>query len=88
VLEDQSIVLQEKMAHCDRPRHDFNKALEAAIAFLEQPLNLWRSPRFEDKRAVLRFAFGERLVYFRGQGFRVPKLARAFGTAVTPSPGS
>ena len=68
---------EEKVANCGRPLKDFDATFRTALDFLANPWQLWVSDRLEDKRAVLKLAFAERLAYVRNQGFR---------TAVTSSP--
>ena len=76
-LEAEKVELCEKFASCGRPLKDFDETFRTACEFLANPCKLWLSDRIEDKRAVLKLAFAERLAYVRGEGFR---------TAVTSSP--
>ncbi len=77
-LEQQKIVLAEKMAKSGRPARSFDETLRTAFEFLASPWNLWSSERLEDKRAVLKLAFSDRLTYVRNEGFRTPNMALPF----------
>jgi site-specific DNA recombinase len=77
-LESRRLLLEEKVATEGRPLRSFNDTLRTAFEFLGNPWKLWASGRFEDKRAVLRLAFAERLIYRRGSGFRTADLALPF----------
>ncbi|QQG35157.1 MAG: recombinase family protein [Micavibrio aeruginosavorus] len=77
-LEDQKIVLAEKIAKSGRPVRSFDETLRTAFEFLANPWNLWASDRLEDKRAVLKLAFADRLTYVRNEGFRTPNLSLPF----------
>ena len=61
-LEEEKIVLREKASKLARPASSFDDTLRTAMAFLSNPWNLWDSERLEDRRAVLKLAFAERLV--------------------------
>lgn len=76
-LEDEKLVLKERIANCGRALPPFDDTFRTALDFLENPQKLWVSERYEDKRAVLKLTFAEHLTYARGDGFR---------TALTTSP--
>ena len=76
-LEEQKIVLNEKIQKCGRPLQSFDETFRTAFGFLSNPCNLWHSDRLEDKRTVLKLVFAQRLPYDRKEGFR---------TAVTSCP--
>ena len=78
-MEAEKAELAERRANCGRPLKSFDDTFRTAMAFLANPCNLWQSDRIEDKRAVLKLTFAERLAYCRNEGFR---------TAVTSSPFS
>ena len=78
-MEAEKAELAEKVASCGRPLKSFDETFRTAMQFLANPCYLWQSDRIEDKRAVLKLTFSERLAYTRGEGFR---------TAVTSSPFS
>lgn len=77
-LEEQKALVAEKIAHCGHPLRNFDETLQTSLAFLANPWNHWVSPRFEDKKAVLRLAFDENLAYVRGEGFQTPNLSLPF----------
>ena len=68
----------ERIANCGRPLRDFDETLRTALDFLANPWNLWASERLEDKRAVLKLTFADRLAYVRNEGFRTANLALPF----------
>ena len=60
------------------PLKSFDETLRTALDFLGNPQKLWVSERLEDKRAVLKLAFADRLAYARNEGFRTANLALPF----------
>lgn len=60
-VEEQKLLLQEKLANCARPASNFDDALRTALDFLANPWNLWQSERLEDRRTVFKLTFSERL---------------------------
>lgn len=77
-LEEEKIVLDEKIAQCGRPLQSFDETFRTAFSFLSNPHQLWVSDRLEHKRAVLKLAFSERLHYCRNEGFRTPEKSLPF----------
>ena len=77
-LEEEKVLLAEKGENVGRPQKSFDETLRTAFDFLSSPWNLWASPRFEDKRTVLKLAFSDRLAYVRNEGFRTANLALPF----------
>jgi site-specific DNA recombinase len=77
-IEEEKIVLSEKMDACGRPTRNFDETLRTALEFLASPWNLWVSDRLEDKRAVHKLTFADRLAYVRNEGFRTANLALPF----------
>ncbi len=77
-LEQEKIVLQEKMAAAPVPKTSFDRTLRTALTFLSNPWILWRSERLEDRRTVLKLAFAEPLKYQRERGFRTANLTLPF----------
>lgn len=77
-LEEEKLLIAEKTTNCTTPKRPFEASLRTALEFLENPCKLWASERFEDKRAVLKLAFVDRLTYVRGEGFRTAKTSLPF----------
>ncbi len=77
-LEAQKALLSERIASCGQPRASFAETYRTACAFLANPWKLWTSGRLEDRRAVLRLAFGDRLSYARNEGYRTAKISLPF----------
>lgn len=71
-------VLNEKIANCGRPQRSYDETFRTAMDFLGSPWKLWESSRLEDKRAVLKLAFEDNLVFDRFHGFRTPDLSIPF----------
>ena len=77
-LENQKIVLKEKIESSGRPLKTFDDALRTAIEFLANPWKLWDSGELEHRRMVLKLAFGQPLAYVRNEGFRTANFAWPF----------
>jgi site-specific DNA recombinase len=77
-LEQQRLVIKDRIANSVAPKSTFDETVRTALEFLANPWNLWKSGRLEDRRAVLKLAFAERLRYARGEGFRTTKLSLPF----------
>lgn len=77
-LEDEKLLIREKMATAKRPAASFDKTLRTALDFLANPWKLWKSDRLEDKQTVLKLAFADRLRYTRKRGFRTADLSMPF----------
>jgi site-specific DNA recombinase len=77
-LEAQKALAQEKIANCGRPLASFDETYRTAFDFLANPWKLWRSPRIEDRRAVLKLVFAEKLPYVRNEGYRTAKISMPF----------
>jgi len=57
--------LKEKIAFCGKPVRSFDEIYRTAMEFLAKPHKLWRSERLEDKMAVLKLKFSDRLAYMQ-----------------------
>jgi site-specific DNA recombinase len=77
-LEAQKALLSERIAACGRPMQSFDETYRTAFHFLANPWKLWRSDRLEDRRAVLKLVFAEKLAYARNEGYRTPKISLPF----------
>ena len=77
-LEKDKLVIAEKIAACGRPVRSFDETVRTALDFLSNPWKLWASGRLEDRRAVLKLAFADRLVYSRNEGVRTAKTTLPF----------
>ncbi len=60
-LEAQKTLMEEKIASCGRPLASVGGTYRTAFDFLANPCKLWHSPRIEDRRAVLKLVFTEKL---------------------------
>ena len=77
-LENQKILLKEKIMSSGRPMKSFDDSLRTALEFLANPWKLWDSGELEHRRMVLKLAFGKPLAYVRNEGFRTANLAWPF----------
>ncbi|GJL61335.1 MAG: hypothetical protein NPIRA03_41920 [Nitrospirales bacterium] len=77
-LQEQKLMLREKIKHCGRPLQSFDESFRTAFDFLGNPYKLWGSGRLEDQRMVLRLAFSEKLPYDRNGGYRTAQTALPF----------
>jgi two-component system, OmpR family, response regulator len=66
------------MAGGGKPMKSFGETYRTAFGFLSSPCNIWKSDRIEDRRAVLKLAFADRLPYVRGEGYRTAKISMLF----------
>ncbi|ODT48574.1 hypothetical protein [Devosia sp. 63-57] len=60
-LESQKAMLADKIANSGKPIRSFSETYRTAFDFLANPSKLWHSPRIEDRRAVLKLVFAEKL---------------------------
>lgn len=77
-LETQKAVMRERLASCGKPLKSFGETYRTAFSFLANPCKLWISERIEDRRAVLKLVFADRLAYVRGEGYRTAKISSPF----------
>jgi len=77
-MGDQKTFLAEKIQNCGKPIAPFDQVYRTAFEFLANPSKLWASERFEDKRAVLKLVFAQRLPYTRNEGYRAAKTSLPF----------
>ncbi len=77
-LEENRIEVKEKIVSCGRPVRGFDEMYRTAMDFLASPYKLWASDRLEDKRAVLKLTFADRLAYVRNEGYRTAKTTLPF----------
>lgn len=80
-LELQKIALFQEIAenelHLRRLDTPPQSRLRTALQFIANPCLLWKSSRLEDKKSVLKLAFGGRLAYFDGK-FRTADISFIF----------
>ena len=77
-LEEEKIILDEKIAKCGRPLASFDETFRTALSFLSNPQKLWTSDRLEYKRIVLKLAFSEPIQYCKNEGYRTPEKSLPF----------
>jgi hypothetical protein len=77
-LEEEKIVLRERIAKSSRPASNFDNTLRTALDFLASPWNLWSSNSLDNRRTVLKLVFAQRLEYARNEGFRTANLSLPF----------
>jgi site-specific DNA recombinase len=84
-LEEDKFEIKERMGKAAHPMSSFDDTLRTALEFLANPWNVWAQGRFEDRRAVLKLTFAERLTYARNEGFRTCKFSLPFNVMGTIS---
>ena len=77
-LEIHRAETQDKIANCGRPVIGFDTMYRTAIGFLSDPYKLWENNDLASRRAVLKLAFAEDLVYSRDRSYRTATLALPF----------
>ncbi len=77
-LEEEKLLLNERIASAGRPAKSFEETLRTALSFLSSPWNIWSSGHLEKRRTVLKLAFADRLRYARNEGFRTANLSLPF----------
>ena len=77
-LEEEKAILSDNMVETGRPKRDFDDSLRTALQFLSSPWKLWVSDRLEDKHAVLKLTFADRIAYHRKEGFRTAETTLPF----------
>lgn len=77
-LEHGKLLLEEQITNIGQPVRPRNEMSRTALRFLENPYKVWELGRYEDKRAVIKLAFTDRLIYDRDSGYRTPNLSLPF----------
>ncbi len=77
-LEHDKLILAENIAKCGTPVRDYDEVFQTSMAFLANPWNLWESGALEDRRAMMKLVFAERLAYSRETGFQTPEISLPF----------
>ncbi len=77
-LEIHKAMLSDKATRTGKPVRGFSETYRTAFEFLSNPQKLWRSPRAEDRRAVLKLVFSQKLAYQRGHGYRTAQVSAPF----------
>lgn len=78
LLDDEKVVVQEKIVNCGRPLKTFEVSYRTAMTLLSKPHEIWASGVLANQRAVLKLVFGERLIYVHGEGYRTAKTTLPF----------
>lgn len=77
-FETRKLVLQEKLPESPPDQPALEATRRTVMEFLASPWNLCMSDRVEDKRAVLKRTFKERLGDSKTKGLRPPELSFPF----------
>ena len=77
-LKQEKAALAEKAALPAKPQQTFERTSRTAMDFLSNPLKLWNSSRYKDKRAVLKLTFSDELRYKRNEGYRTANFSLPF----------
>lgn len=77
-LEEQRIMLDEKIKNCGRVDESFDQINRTALDFVANPHKYWASGDLSAKRMVLRATFQRPLAYHRNEGYRTAALSQPF----------
>ena len=77
-LEAEKLLAAEKLARSGKIDGTFDLRLRTALGFLAKPYAVWEKGGLDDRRAVLKLTFADRLRYKRGEGFRTANLSLPF----------
>ncbi len=77
-LEQQKLVLKEKSTVSDAPQRPFDEMYRTALNFLANPYHLWTCGGYQDKRAVIKLVFPQRLVWDRKGLYRTTQVSVPF----------
>ncbi len=86
-LEEDKLVIEEKLRDGVGPRYTFAESFEPAVEFLLKPWKLWDSGVLDHRRTVLKLVFADRLPFCRNRGFRTPKTTLPFNVLAAISAG-
>ena len=77
-LENQKLVIAERLAQSEQPRLSFDDSVRTALAFLQSPWKLWTFGNYEHKRLLLQLAFSKRIEWVLKEGLRTAEIALPF----------
>ena len=77
-IETEKALIADRLRNSGKPTTTFEETYRTAFTFLANPCKLWCSPRLEDKRAVLKLVFANRLAYCRKNGYRTAQTTLPF----------
>ncbi len=77
-LEQEKLVIQEKINESYLPAIPYEETLRTALRFLANPYQLWVQKGRENSIAVLRLVFSERPKWKTGEGIRTAKTTLPF----------
>jgi site-specific DNA recombinase len=78
VALNEKMSIADRIAACGKPKASFEETYRTAVSFLRNTWKLWHSERIEDRRALLRLVFAERLVYARATDYRTAIISKIF----------
>ncbi len=77
-LEEQRVVLQEKIQKCGEYNIAVDDTARTALRFFAKPHELWLSGDIKTQRLVLKATFSRPLAYYRKEGYRTADLSLPF----------
>ena len=77
-LENERLVLLEKLENPGRTEHSFDSLFELSMQFLSSPCKFWHSGKIDLQKMVLRLVFSEPPKYSRENGFLNSKFSLPF----------
>ena len=77
-LENEKLVIREKIAMSVKPRAPFETTFRTAMDFLSKPVKLWLSGDPKQQKTVLKLTFAKQLSYKKHEGFRTAQPSLPF----------
>ena len=77
-LEEQRIILEEKIRNCGTVDDSFDEINRTALEFIKNPHKRWASADLSGTRLVLKATFARPLAYHRKEGYRTAALSLPF----------
>ena len=80
-LEKEKLVMQEKInsdPELNKKLDRFDDLFKHSMETLSNPQKLWLHGQFEHKRAVLKLAFKDNIIYDRNNGVQTPEITLPF----------
>lgn len=87
-LEKEKILMQENLVQKPIIQGRFEELFKHTLQFIANPYKMWASGQFKHKRAVLKLAFEERIIYSPKKGLRTPKTTLPFSMLASFSIGN
>ena len=77
-IENEQLIIQEKIAKCGAALPDFDKTYRTAMRFLSNPYEMWVSKEVANKITVAKLVFPNKVPYCKNEGYRTAPIAEPF----------